>query len=329
MIYLSRPNISPEAISDAASVLGSGQIDPGPVAEDFRCRLAEFWGVPDEWVILTNSCTTAMGAAFHYFGKGERAPAFTWPGTYCERGDIGGLLDSFADGWVDPGEQQPASLTVVNLYGEHDPDLSRYDDGILLDSAHCLGLFDLKDLIDSGEIFGAAFSFGPTKEITTLRGGALVTPRAQELQDYLRYGTRNRWPMGCEGVNGTITEVGAMIGMDGLETWSDDILKRAAILEQYGRAVQNMEGVYLLTSHEKHSGHLAVLWFETPELRNNAGKALSEAAIQSSVHYKLPPMADRWPVAYSLSQRVLSVPCHLELTYEDVKKVCSVLEGLS
>ena len=79
MIPYSKPNTTDREIwADVMSTLKSGQIDPGRKHEEFRSRLADLWDVPLNWVLLTNSCTTALTLALRDY-MSICAPILTWP----------------------------------------------------------------------------------------------------------------------------------------------------------------------------------------------------------------------------------------------------------
>ena len=82
-------------------------------------------------------------------------------------------------------------------------------------------------------------------------------------------------------------------------------------------------GDLVLTRPGEASGHLCVINCQTPVIRSLYESSLARNPfVQSSIHYPLPPSARRTcPVAADLSDRILSVPCHADMTYYDVRRV--------
>jgi dTDP-4-amino-4,6-dideoxygalactose transaminase len=313
MIRVSAPNTKPGYIGRAWEELVQGNIDPGPVAEEFAQALADWWKVPREWVLLTNSCTTAIGVYTKWRGGSEwAAPVFTWPGSYCMVGDTVKLLDG-GDEWP----YSPDRRIEVNLYGMY----HYHTKSALLDCAHCFNYQFVRYRALKGR--ATVFSFGPTKEITTMRGGALVHPCAQAMAPLLKCNTVGRWPQEGWGMNGTITEVGAAMGLAQLRSFSQDAMQRRDILRKYMDVVILYEHVELITHPSTHSGHLAVIQFKEPEMRSRASVLLRRDGIQTSVHY---PVPENFPSAHRMSLRVLSLPCHTLLTPSDMEYVLARLD---
>lgn len=314
---LSAPNITREDAIAAAVELSKGNLDPGPIAEEFACALADFWAVPRSWVLLTNSCTTAITLATKLFDhEGPwRVQALTWPGSYCAvpytlvDTDTGGL------GLVTSRKALPGHIGV-NLFGNRQYK-AKCD---IVDNAHCLS--PTAPFTD-GRAY--CFSFGPTKEITTIRGGALVHPRAVELEDRIMYNTSGRMPLKGWGLNGTITEVGARLGLRQLERYKEDRRKRHDVLWMY-RKLSTLD-MYMRLRPDRYSGHLAVFQFATHEQRDRAQELYRRSGIPTSIHYPLP---DEWardfPNAVDMSKRVLTVPCHAQLTGKEIKRLQMVTQ---
>lgn len=326
---LSAPNVSLADFYAAAPLIEAGQIDPGPIAEDFAIALAEEWGVPRSYVLLTNSCTTAIGLVARHLGGLWHVPVLTWPGSYCAIPNYR-LVDTHHDGHLLRRRIQPEQQVYVNLWGRTKLDWPRE----INDSAHCLFPKNLRrgleyDLGPERISTAVCFSFGPTKEITTLRGGAIVWDRAEELRDHIGSGARGRVPTEKWGVNGTITEIGAKLGLEQLSRVSSSALSRRSVLKFYEEQLKDSY-VELITREDTHSGHLAVVSFEHKTARDTARRILDESGIPWGHHYPLPPYGgteyEEWRYARRLSQRVLTLPCHTKLTSEDFRRLRAALD---
>jgi len=328
MIKVSAPNITEDDIKEAMRPCLRGDIDPGPIAEEFAHALAEFWGVPRRWVLLTNSCTTAIGVYTNMFNEKWVAPALTWPGTYCMTRGIK-LVDVDEDTWCLPCPNYPETENAifVNLYGRVDRETIIVKGKLIVDSAHCLQPARMYQKLDSGIVDAFAFSFGPSKEITTMRGGALVCKNAADLEPMIRFATWCRLPMHVWGMNGTITEVGAAMGLNQLDRYKHDHEVRREVLLDYAHVVGDYSHVFLYTHAKTHSGHLAVLVFDQAHQRRECQEYLKIAGIQTSIHYPVfSGHVGDTPVALDASTRTLSIPCHTKLTQHDVDIICAALD---
>ncbi len=324
MIRISKPNITVDARDGALDLLRDGLIDPGYEAEQFAQELANFWDVPRAWVLLTNSCTTAITLAGEFLDPASwDVPLLTWPGTYCGLYPCWRSVDDYDEnGVLKPGLDNGRAKMIVDLFGQSE-DYTQYgmlNGTVIIDAAHNLrGNGHLESALASG-VDAICFSFAPLKEITTLRGGALVAPWAYKLESSIRYGTRGRKRVDYHGMNGTITEVGAAIGRTGLEKFNAGYDYRQRILSRYERIVGRER---MFTRHGVASGHLAVLRFETKEKRDIVRDLLHSMDVGTGHHYPVDSYYS--PNAVALSERLLTVPCHLDLTSDDMDFISSAL----
>lgn len=326
MLEFSRPPIKPADVEAAAACLSAGRLDPGPAAEAFRKELAALVGVPADWVALTGSCTQALRACWHYLGRRRVvAPALTWPGTYCwadpsrlELGDV--CADGFFLGYH--GDEDYLAVPV-ELWGRRYP-LERLGSSrvagmrVVVDAAHNLAALHHKWWVENGEVDAVCYSFAPVKQVTTIRGGAVVAQWAAELARWLHAGTENRMPMQNEGDNARMTEVGAALGLGQLRRHRQSQRRRQAILRAYARA-----GLKMLTT-PGHSGHLAVAAFPDWREACRAAMKLEKAGVNTGKHYNV---FGPYPSARAVSDRVLTLPCHLSMTPADARRVIAALRG--
>lgn len=322
MIRISKPNISYEARDEALDLLRDGVIDPGFEAEHFAQELADFWDVPRAWVLLTNSCTTAITLAAEFMDPPAwDTPLLTWPGTYCGLCPTWYVNDDYDNcGVVRPAFSKRGQM-IVDLFGQSSTYKSYGNKNVtvIIDAAHNLrGNGNIHDALTSG-VDAICFSFAPLKEITTLRGGALVAPWAFKLESKIRYGTRGRKLVNNHGMNGTMTEVGAAIGRVGLKNFDRDYQHRQRILRRYKAVVGDAR---LFTKPSIASGHLAVLQLETTEKRDIVRDALHSMQVETGHHYPINGVSLN---AKSLSDRLLTVPCHLDVKDYDMDFISCAL----
>ena len=318
MIKVFEPCITKEDLAIASGkCLATGQFDPGQYVDQFEAEIAKYLGVPREWVMVTSSCTAALATCYHFLLKGGRlqAPVMTWPGTYCTVPDVE---------WYDYeplDNKRPA--VIVDLYGTgRFPYTGR---PLIIDAAHNFSGFRAGDVY-KGHAAAVCYSFGPTKQLTTIRGGAVVSPMVnQNWRNFIHYGAEGRVSKEPAGHNYTMPDFNACIGLEQLKRFNDMQKRRVEILDAYKKALR------LRVDPESFngSGHIASLLVRWAGQRQRVVEALKESCIQTSHHYPLP----QWFWGYyersrDLASRQVTLPLHLDLTDEDVTMICDIVKGV-
>lgn len=328
MVKVCCPPVSQRDLNRAAKeCFNRDWLDTGALVDQFEVDLSHFLGVPREWVMVTNSCTSALATCYKFLvGNAPLgAPVLTWPGTYCAH--EGPVI--FYD-WVEQAQQE--NIVVVDLFGRLQaecfrPLRSRHK-RVILDSAHNL-LFDPSFL---NHVDAVCLSFGPIKQISTLRGGAIVSPHVNwQWRAYAHYGAAGRDIHLPQGHNYTITDFQAALGRIQIRKFRALQKARMACLEEYERGFKKMNPaeVRLLTTPSGSSGHVCVAAFLTSDMRDSARIALNRNWIQTSHHYPLPRYLPRgmYPQSEAFSDTVLTLPLHHKLTPQHVQDVCNIISS--
>ena len=327
MIPYSKPFIDPRAIKAHNECLRRGQIDPAEQHERFREALANFLGVNQQKVLLTNSCTTALALAWRVFdgGAGRKCwvPVLTWPSTYSE------MANRI---WYQQTSEHRSMLASGDIYVHVDlwghPSRGTSDSSIrcIRDRAQNL----------TPEYPGCSlhcYSFGPLKEVTTLRGGALVGNFSEELETFIDSGTTGRLLRHPDGRNAQMLEPHAAMGLIHLETHSQRRQQRQELVRWYMTQWTVRSELQLITD-DLDSCHLCVAIAETHEIREYAREYLASKGIATGIHYPFPMHLDPklFPDDYELSRKILTLPLHDYLTRRDVEYIChhirAMLSGL-
>ena len=331
MIKLSAPAFSLHATEAVHNYIAGAAacLDPSAQRRQFEAALASYLGVPADWVLCTNSCT----AALHLFYLARRdanrnltSPVLTWPGSWVYAGDDAAFLDVAEDGFVRDHYDNEDVQVLVDLWGRGMParHLKPHPGPRVLDAAHHFG--SGIDGLKAGHWDAVAYSFGPVKELTVGRGGALVGALCErpEVREMANVGTSLRRPAHQCGGNFEMPELAAAMGPAQLALHRRLKPLRQILLARYGRRLP--EGVEAMTDVHA-SGHLMVIRARDAVQRLHLQNRLALEGIQSSIHYILPKWIDAaaYPNASALSSTVLSLPCHTGLTPEDVDKVCAVV----
>lgn len=315
---------------------------PDPTPEAMACELeralSRQMGVPRSWVMVTNSCTSALTIIYHFFVREARrlgisevveAPVLTWPSSYaCAPSyDLVDMGYDLKPKW----SAEKRIRTWVDLWGV--PSIPARD---ALESSPLRVLDAAQNLLDpvharelrsetnpEGWWDAVAYSFGPVKQISTIRGGAIVSPRVTE--EWLAFrdsGTIGRDAIYHCGGNYELAAPNAALGLCQLMRFKEMQLHRDTILGIYR---ESCSGTYSRIFGE--SGHLAVLASVGDFSLDRVKASLEEHHIRFGHHYPLPlhvpPL--RFPEARAVSSHVLTLPCHCDMTLEDAQIVADIL----
>ena len=269
-----RPHFSPESqerLHARLDAILNGWLSRGPLAEEFERRFAEYVGAKHG--IAMSSGSAALLAALSYFDLrgGEvvipTMTCFSCAGAVILAGGVPRLVN------VDPDtmcidfqdtvanvEPQTRGILIVHLAGQIVPDIDKFRAlcrerslFLLEDAAHATGASvhgrNAGSLADV-----ACFSFRPTKIITTGEGG-MVTTHDDELADFcvrFRDGGRSRDgdTYSMAGLNTTMDELSAALGLEQLAELDGFVLRRNEIVERYRRLLREIPGVDLLPLSE-------------------------------------------------------------------------------
>lgn len=318
MIKVFEPCLTKEDLAIASQkCLESGQFDPGQYVDQFEAAIAKYLGVPASWVMVTNSCTSALTTCYHFLVKNHRlqAPVLTWPGSYC-----GHPYDIL---FYDEVPKEPGPAVVVDLYGRGLIPECRARP-LIIDAAHnCLSRRLILHWLLPGKADAICFSFGPTKQLTTIRGGAIISPHISgQWRSYIHFGAHGRIPHLQKGGNYTMPDFNAVIGLEQMARFGDMQECRRTLLFEYGK------GHIGALTDVCSSGHMYAI--RNP-VKERPRLALEYAGIQTSHHYPLPAWVnpDDFPASRDLSIDQLTLPLHLGLTTEDVRKIVSIVKANS
>ncbi len=188
----------------------------------------------------------------------------------------------------------------------------------------------------------AAFSFYPTKNLGAIGdAGAVVSNDAAidaKLRSLRQYGWYERYVSDQVGTNSRLDELQAAILRVKLRHLDRRNHKRRTIAARYRAALASTGAVAPCDiSDTTHAMHLFVL---ESRIRDRLARHLSEAGIATALHYPLPVHrqpayveriagADRLPVTEALYERLLTIPCHPDLTEKQIERICDRLRTWS
>jgi len=358
-VSIADPQLGPPAKDRVMQVLEDGQLADGPVVRSFEDAFAGHVGA-DHGVATANG-TAALHAALHALGVGEGDAVVTTPFSFVASANavrFCGATPVFADVapetyTLDPSRVEAilaerddvAAVLAVHLYGlPADVEAlralaDRHDVALVEDAAQAHGAAYRGDRVGT---FGdaAAFSFYPTKNMTTGEGGMVVTDDGTVAERAARFVDHGRELVGDGdayrhtevGHNFRLSSVAAAIGHAQLEALPANNRRRREHAARLTDALSPLPGV---TTPTEPAGcrHVYNQYTVRVEDRDGLRAFLAERDVDTGVYYpraihEQPAYADadpRAPVAERAASEVLSLPVHPNLTDA---QVAHVVEGV-
>jgi dTDP-4-amino-4,6-dideoxygalactose transaminase len=347
VIPIARPQMGEEEKAGVWEAMASGSLAQGPRVRAFEEAFAAFIGV--RHAVAASSGTTALHLALlgHEIGTGDEV--VTVPFTFIASansiiytGARPVLVDvRESDFTMDPDLVEAAitprsrAIMPVSLYGQP------ADMFALADIAERHGLALVEDAAQAhGAAIGdrrsgtwgiGAFSFYPTKNMTTGEGGMLTTDDA-DLAERVRllreHGMKVRYHHDVVGYNFRMTDLAAAIGLAQLPKLPGYNDRRRAIAARYDAELRGVitPSVRPGITHVYHQYTIRV------RQRDAFAERLRELGVGSAIYYPIPVhrqkpfvalgyASQQFPVTERLTEQVLSIPVHPSLTDDEVATV--------
>jgi dTDP-4-amino-4,6-dideoxygalactose transaminase len=327
--------------------MAAGSLAQGPRVRAFEEAFAAFVGVGH--AVAASSGTTALHLALLGYGIGDGDEVITVPFTFIASANsilYTGARPVFvdiseADFCMDPDRVEAAvtprtkAIMPVSLYGQPAdlPALAAIADrhglAVIEDAAqaHGAAVGDRR----SGTWGIGAFSFYPTKNMTTGEGG-MVTTDDGELAERIRllreHGMKVRYHHDVVGYNFRMTDLAAAIGLAQLPKLPGYNDRRRAIAARYDAELRGVitPSVRPNVTHVYHQYTIRV------RERDAFAERLKERGVGSAIYYPIPvhrqkPFvalgygSESYPVTDRLTEEVLSIPVHPSLTDDEVATV--------
>ncbi|NLO29215.1 MAG: DegT/DnrJ/EryC1/StrS family aminotransferase [Methanosarcina mazei] len=349
MIRIARPLLGKEEIDAVTEVLSSGMIAQGPKVEEFELAFSEYTGC--EYAAPVISGTVAIHIALLAHAIGREDELITSPFTFIATANsilYTGAKPVFADIEPDTYNIDPEkikekinpktkAIMPVHLYWQsadmkaimeiaEDHKLVVIEDACQAHGAECLGK-------KAGSFGTGAFSFYPTKNMTTSEGGIITTSDreiAEKSKMIRAHGSRVRYLHEMLGFNLRMTDIAAAIGLAQLEKldgFNASRQKNAAMLSE---GLKSISGIVPATTREGYT-HVFHQYTIRAQNRDKLADFLKEKGIGTGVHYPIPihkqpyymelGYKDSLPVSEKAAEEVLSLPVHPALSRDDVLKV--------
>jgi len=354
MIVLSRPLIGDEEIQGVIAVLRSGLLATGLRVTEFEQAFASVAGARHAVAVGSGTAALHIGLLAMGVGPGDEVivPSFTFAAT-ANTVRLVGAEPVFAD--VDPGDftihaesvkravtRKTRAIMPVHLFGQ--PALMSE----LLDLAADIGVDVIEDAAQAhlsataGRRAGSmgrfgAFSFYPTKNMTTGEGGMITTSDsdlAEKARMLRNQGMSTRYEHELIGLNERMTEIEGAIGLAQLRKLEEWTKRRRDIAEIYRQHLDARLGLPLEREDAYHVYHQFTL---TPPDRQPVIAALEESQIGYGIYYAKATHqqnpyvgpAYQLPVTEELTRRVVSIPIRPDLEDHEIGRIIETLNGLS
>jgi dTDP-4-amino-4,6-dideoxygalactose transaminase len=351
MIPLADPVFGSAEIEAVTDVLESGMVADGPEVRAFERAFAEHCGVTH--AVATSNGTTALHTALTALGIGAGDRVVTTPLSFVASANairLAGARPVFAD--IDPDtytldpdatrdvvrDTDADAILAVHLYGlpadmASLSDIAATEDVVLIeDAAQAHGA------TYNGESVGtvgdaAAFSFYPTKNMTTGEGGMVLTEDetvADRAASFVNHGRTGDDSYAHErvGHNFRMTSLAAAIGrvqLDRLPKW---VRNRRANADTLTDGLRTVDGI--ITPREPdgrtHAYHQYTI---RTSKRDRLRAALAERGVDTGIYYPTPihelaayqDFDSTAPVAETAAEHVLSLPVHPNLTDAELDRI--------
>ncbi len=348
-----RPHLGPEVHAAVRDALEVGWLGMGERTYQFEGALSRYLGLDGRHLVATGSCTAAlhMAAIIAGLGPGDEVicPSFTYVAghqamtatgasvVFCdvEERTLGVSVDSMRS--MISGRTKAVMAThfagipcdlegVYALAEEHGL-------RVIEDAAHALGSRHRGRMIGTfGDL--VCFSFGPVKVVTSLEGGAVITPNEKEVQTLHelrligvdsdtaeRYRNSRTWEYDVvrQGYRYHLGAIPAAVGLSQLAMVETFIRNRQEYCRSYNRRfAETPEIITLDTDFTEVGPFIYVIRVPDGETRRQLMAHMKARGIASGIHflgahefslYRGCRRADL-SVTERVSQQVVTLPLH-------------------
>lgn len=351
MVNMACPCLGEEEKEAIGKIIDSGMIACGNITTEFENRFSAYVGVKHG--IGTTSGTTALEVAIKALGLGQGDKILTTAYSFIASTNAilyAGATPIFADIKeesfnIDPQDidrivsKNPdiKALLIVHLFGKA-CDMDRIME--LVKKHHLLLIEDCAQAHGckwKGRTVGtfgdvAAYSFYPTKNMTTGEGGMVLTSNddvAERARMLINHGMKIRYHHEIVGYNYRMTNLAASIGLCQLEKLKQMNKARQEHAKVYDEGISNTK-IILPKKDQGHVYHQYTIRV-VDELRNNFIRYLDQNQIGYGVFYPLTipeqkcyenfAFLKNYLHADIIKEQVVSIPVHPKLKREELDYV--------
>ena len=352
-IPLAKPQIDWHEQLAVLKVLKSGILAQGPEVKSFEAEFSKIVG--DRECVAVNSGTSALHLSLISLGisAGDEVilPSFTFAAT-ANVVALVGAIPVFVD--IDPKTycispeaielaitKKTKAIIVVHLYGlaadmERIKSIAKLHSLMVIEDAAQAHLASINGVNVGTFGDAAAFSFYPTKNMTSGEGGMIVlnNSKTARICRLLRnQGMETRYQNEIAGFNLRMTDIHAAIGRCQLKKLPKATEKRIANASYLSQRLET-EFIPYIPNSFKHVFHQYTVRIKNS--RDEVGSELKKLGVSNDVYYptqvhKLPSFDSELVLnqTYLATREVLSLPVHPSLTRRQLNKICTSFNMLT
>ncbi|TXH10131.1 MAG: DegT/DnrJ/EryC1/StrS family aminotransferase [Spirochaetes bacterium] len=345
-----------ETVADSVKkILRSGRLTLGEHTQSFEEKIARLTST--KYAIAVNSGSSALEVIFRSLdvqGKTVLVPTNTNFATAAAM--YAGATVNFYDSGLYPDmcdverklTRKVAAAVVVHIGGYMCPNLQNFIDlcnsrsvPLIEDASHAHG--STLDGTPSGSLgLAAAFSFYPTKVITTGEGGMIVTSNEKLAESARQYRDQGKSVDGSDhrvmGNSWRMTELGASLGLAQMASFAADTARRRSIIERYRAELSSDIFTFPhISGTSQVSGHKCLAMLDPDVDRDRLRSRLAEGnVVLGRGVYEVPLHRqtvfcgligkDEFPVADDFSRRHICLPLWRTMDDSNVQRVIDVVK---
>jgi dTDP-4-amino-4,6-dideoxygalactose transaminase len=349
-----KPNIGQQEILAVNRILESGMLAQGTEVSAFENDFSKI--VSDAFCVAVNSGTSAIHLSLLALGIGQGdeviVPSFTFAAT-ANAVALTGATPIFID--IDPKTynldsnlieaaitSRTKAILPVHLYGQPAPmgeilDIAKKHDLLIIEDASQAHLANINGKPVGSFGAAGAFSFYPTKNMTSGEGGMVTTSSgdiARKIQLLRNQGMEEKYKNEIIGFNNRMTDINAAIGrvqLSKLDYWTEKRRSNASFLDQ------NLDGVVTPfvspgSHHVYHQYTIRVVGHD----RDVFAQQLTSRGIGSGVYYPIPvhrlpsyQQTLELPHTERATREVLSIPVYPSLEQWELESIVSAVNSIS
>jgi dTDP-4-amino-4,6-dideoxygalactose transaminase len=364
-----RPYLGPEVKAAALDALDVGWLGMGALTARFEDEIGRYLRLSDRHVVATSSGTAAMHASFVLAGIGPGdeviCPSFTYVAGHQAVTATGAEV-VFCDIeertlGVDPESlralvsDRTKAVLILHFAG---PAAAGTDDvyelarerglRVVEDAAHAFGTLHEGRLVGSfGDL--VCFSFGPVKVVTSLEGGAVVTPNAGDVQTLHelrllgvnkdtaeRHKDERTWDYDVvrQGFRYHLGSIPAAIGLSQLALAETFVANRQAYCRAYNERLAGVPGIAVpATDFDGVSPFIYTIRVADDTTRRELMRHMRERGVLTGIHflgahefsfYRDCRRGDL-TVTERVSQQILTLPLYPFMDDETIERVADAV----
>jgi len=348
-VSLSKMYVDDQIHKVVFNVLNSGRYINGENLKSFEEEFADLCNT--EYAVGVNSGTSAILLSLMALGIGEGDEVIVPSHTFIATASPAKFLRAkivYADidpeiYDIDPGDvkrkitSRTRAIIPVHLYG-HPCDMDPINK---LAEAHNLHVIEDACQSHSATYKGrktgslgdiACFSFFPSKNMTVLGDGGMITTNNSELAQKVRmmrdHGRTQKYVHEMFGLNCRLSEIHAAIGREQLKHLTEWTERRRAIAARYD--ILFRDSAVIIPVEREWARHVYYMYVIRLKQRDKLASYLKDKGIETGIHYPVPVHRQPYlisdvclPITEKYVDEILSLPMHPQLSDEEVDYVAS------